>query len=145
MKVSVTGGPLASVEADALVVSVYAEEAKLRDAVAKLDRAMGGQLADVLAAERFQGKPAQVTHVHTSGRLPARRLVVVGLGKRADLTLETVRRAAAAGLRRARDLGAKIVAIETLGEGLPAAARTHAVTEGAILGSYTFDRYKREK
>jgi leucyl aminopeptidase len=145
MKITVTVGPLASAECDALVVGLYAEEPKLRDAVAKLDRAIGGQLADVLAAERFQGKPAQVTYVHTGGRLPARRLVVVGLGKRADLTLETVRRAASAGLRRARELGAKIVAIETLGEGLPAGARTHAVTEGAILGSYTFDRYKREK
>jgi leucyl aminopeptidase len=145
MKITITVGPLASVECDALVVGLYAEEPKLREAVAKLDRAIGGQLADVLAAERFQAKPAQVTYVHTGGRLPARRLIVVGLGKRADLTLETVRRAASAGLRRARELGAKIVAIETLGERLPAAARTHAVTEGAILGSYTFDRYKREK
>ena len=145
MKITVTVGPLASVECDALVVGLYAEESKLRDAVAKLDRTIGGQLADVLTAERFQAKPAQVTYVHTGGRLPARRLVVVGLGKRADLTLETVRRAASAGLRRARELGAKIVAIETLGERLPADARTHAVTEGAILGSYTFDRYKREK
>ncbi len=145
MKVTVTVAPLASVEADALVVGLYAEESKLRDAVAKLDKAIGGQLGEVLTAERFQGKPAQATYVHTGGRLPARRLVVVGLGKRADVTLETVRRAASAGVRRARELGARIVAIETLGERLPAAGRAHAVTEGAMLGSYTFDRYKREK
>ncbi|HXU88049.1 MAG TPA: leucyl aminopeptidase [Methylomirabilota bacterium] len=145
MKVTVSVSPLASVEADALVVGLYAEEPKLRDAVARLDKALAGQLAEILGAERFQAKPAQVTHVHTAGKLPARRVVVVGLGKRSELTLETVRRAASAALRRARDLGARVVAIETLGERLPAAARAHAVTEGAILGSYTFDRYKREK
>jgi leucyl aminopeptidase len=145
MKVSVTIAPLASVEADALVVGLYAEEPKLRDVVARLDKAIGGQLADVMAAERFQAKPAQVTYVHTGGKLPARRLIVVGLGKRADLTLETVRRAASAGLRRARDLGARVVAIETLGDRLSTTTRAHAVTEGAILGSYVFDRYKREK
>ena len=145
MKVSIAIAPLASVEADALVVGLYAEEPKLRDVVARLDKAIGGQLADVMAAERFQAKPAQVTYVHTGGKLPARRLIVVGLGKRADLTLETVRRAASAGLRRARDLGARVVAVETLGDRLPTAARAHAVTEGAILGSYVFDRYKREK
>ena len=145
MKVSIAIAPLASVEADALVVGLYAEEPKLRDVVARLDKALGGQLADVMAAERFQAKPAQVTYVHTGGKLPARRLIVVGLGKRADLTLETVRRAASAGLRRARDLGARVVAVETLGDRLPTAARAHAVTEGAILGSYVFDRYKREK
>lgn len=145
MKVTVAVAGLASVEADALVVGLYAEEPKLRDVVAGLDRALGGQLAEVLTAERFQAKPTQVTYVHTGGRLPARRVVVVGLGKRADLTLETVRRAASAGLRRARELGARVVAIETLGDRLPAQARTHAVTEGAMLGAYTFDRYKREK
>jgi leucyl aminopeptidase len=145
MKVTVTAVPLGSVEADALIVGLHAEEPKLRDAVARLDRAVGGQLVEVLAAERFQGKPGQLTYVHTGGRLPARRLLVVGLGKRADVTLETVRRAASAGLRRARELGARVVAMETLGDRLPARARAHAVTEGAILGAYTFDRYKREK
>jgi leucyl aminopeptidase len=145
MKVSVAVATLASVEADALVVGLYAEEPKLRAAVAGLDRPLGGQLADVLGAERFQAKPGQVTHVHTGGRLPARRVVVVGLGKRAELTLEAVRRAASAGLRRARELGARVVAVETLGDRLSVRARAHAVTEGAILGAYTFDRYKREK
>ena len=145
MKVTVTVAPLASVEADALVVGLYAEEPKLRDAVARFDRALGGQLAEVLAAERFQAKPTQVTYVHGGARLLARRIVVVGLGKRADLTLETVRRAASTGLRRARELGARVVAIEMLGDRLPGRARAHAVTEGAILGAYTFDRYKREK
>jgi leucyl aminopeptidase len=145
MKLNVIGGPLSSVEADALVVGLYAEEPKLRDPVARLDRALGGQLAEVLSAERFQGKPGQLSYLHTAGRLPARRLIVVGLGKRADLTLETLRRAASAGVRRARDLGARVAAIETLGDRLPVRDRAHAVAEGAILGAYTFDRYKREK
>jgi leucyl aminopeptidase len=145
MKVSVIGTPLATVQADALVVGLYAEEPKLRDAVARLDKALSGHVADVMAAERFMGKPGQVTYVHTGGRLPARRLIVVGLGKRADLTREIVRRAASAGLRRARDLGARVVAIETLGDRLPTLDRAHAVTGGAILGAYTFEQYKREK
>jgi leucyl aminopeptidase len=145
MKVTVVVTALTAVQADALVVGGYAEEAKLRDPVAGLDQALGGQLAEVLAAERFQGKPGQVSHLHTGERLPSRRIVVVGLGKRAELSLEAVRRAASAGLRRARELGARVVAIEPLGERLAARARAHAVTEGAILGAYTFDRYKREK
>src|SRR5439155_1478553 len=93
----------------------------------------------------FASKPAHVTHVHTGGRMPAGRVVVVGLGKRVELTLETIRHAAAAGLRRARDLGAKSAALEVLGDRLPTRSRAHAATEGALLGAYTFDRYKREK
>src|SRR5260370_37742416 len=97
VKVDVAEGPLETVKADAIVVGVYAEEGRLRESAARIDKALGGQLAEILEAERFAGKPAHVTHVHTGGRIPAGRAGVVGLGKRAELTLETVRRAASAG------------------------------------------------
>jgi leucyl aminopeptidase len=145
MNVSLSGGPLATITADAIVVGIYADDKKLRDPAARVNEAAGGAIAAVLAVEKFQGKAVHVTHVHTNGRLAAPRVVVVGLGKRADMTAETVRRAAAAGLRRARDLGARSVAIEVLGDRLPARQRAQAVVEGGILGTYTFDRYKREK
>jgi leucyl aminopeptidase len=144
-KIAVDGRPLASIAADALVVGLYAEEKKLPASLARLDRETDGQLGRTLAAEKFAAKAGQVTHYHTGGRLPAARIVVVGLGARADTAPETLRRAAAAGLRRARDLGARTVAIEVLGDRLPARQRAHAVVEGGILGTYTFDRYKREK
>src|SRR5204862_157884 len=80
-------------------------------------------------------------HAHADGR----RIVVAGLGPRAETTAETLRRAAAAAVRRARDLGARTVAAEVLGDRLTARLRAQAVVEGAILGTYYFDRYKREK
>jgi leucyl aminopeptidase len=145
MNVTVSGEPLASTATDAVVVGVYADDKKLREPAARVNEASGRALAEVLEAEKFQGKAGSVTHLHSNGRLPARRVVVVGLGKRAETTPETVRRAAAAAVRRARDLGARAVATEVLGDRLPARARAQAVVEGAILGTYTFDRYKREK
>jgi leucyl aminopeptidase len=145
MNVTVSGEPLASTATDAVVVGVYADDKKLREPAARVNEASGRALAEVLEAEKFQGKAGSVTHLHSNGRLPARRVVVVGLGKRAETTPETVRRAAAAAVRRARDLCARTVATEVLGDRLPARARAQAVVEGAILGTYTFDRYKREK
>ncbi|MGH7355474.1 MAG: leucyl aminopeptidase, partial [Candidatus Rokuibacteriota bacterium] len=73
------------------------------------------------------------------------RVVLVGLGRRDEVTAETLRRAAAVGLRRARDLGARAVAIEAFGERVPVRRRAHALVEGALLAAYAFDRYKREK
>ena len=145
MNVSVVGQAVGAVAADAVVVGVYADDKKLREPAARLDAASGGALADVLQAEKFQGKVGGVTHLHTNGKLPSRRVVVVGLGRRGDTNAEILRRAAAAGLRRARDLGARSVAIEVLGDRLPARQRAQAIVEGGILGTYTFDRYKREK
>ena len=145
MNVTVSGEPLASMAVDAIVVGVYADDKKLREPARRVNEASRGALSEVLDAEKFQGKVGHVTHLHTTGRLPARRVVVVGLGKRAETTAEALRRAAASGLRRARDLGARAVAIEVLGDRLPARQRAQAVVEGGILGTYTFDRYKREK
>ena len=145
MNVSVVGEPLASITADAVVVGVYADDKKLREPAARVDQTLGGALREVLEAEKFQGKVGHVTHLHVNGTRPARRIVVVGLGRRAETSAEAVRRAASAGLRRARDLGARSVAIEVLGDRLPSRQRAQSVVEGAILGTYAFDRYKREK
>ncbi|HSE93192.1 MAG TPA: leucyl aminopeptidase [Methylomirabilota bacterium] len=145
MDVRVLARSLVEVEADALVVGVPTDAGALPSRLAALDKRAGGQIKAVLDAERFQGKVGQVTHVYTAGRLGVARVVVVGLGDGGDGTPESARRAAASGLRRARDLGARSVAIELLGDRLPARARAHAVVEGGILGAYAFDRYKKEK
>jgi leucyl aminopeptidase len=145
VNIQVQAQPLTEVKADALVVGLSADSRGLPPRLAGLDRRAGGQLKAVLDAEGFKAKAGQVTHLHTTGPLPAARLIVVGLGESTDVTLETVRRAAAAGVRRARDLGARTVAVDLLGERLPARQRAQAVVEGAMLATYTFDRYKREK
>lgn len=145
MKVDVAAKALADVTADALVVGIYGKGAKPGRAMQSLDEAMGRRLSAVLEAEKFQGKPGQVTHVHTAGGARAARVIVAGLGPREQVSAEIVRRAASAALRRARDLGARTVAVELLADRLPARLRAHSVVEGAILGTYTFDRYKREK
>jgi leucyl aminopeptidase len=145
MKVEVVTEPLAAVRADALVVGMTADETRLPPALAALDRHAGGRIAAVIAAEKFQGKPGAVTHLHVADGLGASRIVVAGLGPRKAGNPELVRRAASVGLRRARDLGARTVALEVFGEGLPPRQRAHAAVEGAILGTYLFERYKREK
>src|SRR5499427_2636860 len=132
---------LEDVTADALLVGLHVGETKLPERLARLDRAAQGQLKRVLDAEKFSAKAGQVTHAHADGR----RIVVAGLGPRAETTSEVLRRAAAAAVRRARDLGARTVAAEVLGDRMTARQRAQAVVEGAILGTYYFDRYKKEK
>src|SRR5438093_1107434 len=141
VKVAIVTKRLDEVAADALVVGLYAAEKTLPDALVRLDRAAGGHLKAALEAESFKAKAGQVMHVHTGKS----RVVVAGLGPRAEMTLEVLRRGAAAALRRARDLGARTVAAEVLGDRLPAPQRAQALVEGALLGTYTFDRYKKEQ
>ena len=144
MNVVVTREAPESAAADALIVGLHADDKRWPPSLIALDRRAGGQIKAMLDAEKFKAKAASVTHLHTPA-LASPRLVVAGLGPRRGFVAETLRRAAATAVRRARDLGARTVALEVFGGRLPDRQRAHAVVEGAILGTYTFDRYKRDK
>jgi leucyl aminopeptidase len=144
MKLSLDRRGLTEVRTDALIVGRHAGESKLAPALAALDKKLGGLLSKVMTAEKFEGKPGQISHVHTDGRLPAPRVIVAGLGPgKGDA--EAVRRAASAAARRARDLGAKSAAGYLAAEGLSPRVRAQATVEGAVLGTYRFDGYLKEK
>ncbi len=115
------------------------------DELAEVDRRMGGLVSRALATEKFEGKPGQISYLFTNGKLPAGRVMVVGLGARGKAEAETVRRAAAGAARRARDLGASRVAMYLPAAGLSARERAQATVEGALLGTYRFDKYLKEK
>ncbi len=144
LQVTVARKPLAVLAVDALVVGLPSGEKRLPVALATLDQRADGLIRSALEAEKFSAKSGAVTHVHVGARLASPRLVIVGLGARREITAETLRRAAAVGLRRARDLGARSVGLELLGDRLSPRQRAHALAEGAILGTYAFERYKRE-
>jgi len=145
MKLSLDTSSLTEVRADALILGRHSDDAKLSAALAAVDTKLGGQLSKVLAAEKFEGKIGQVSHLHTGGRLRAARVLVAGLGPKKGSSAEAVRRAAAAGARRARDLGARSAAVYLAADGVPARARAQATVEGAVLGTYRFDKYLKEK
>jgi len=140
----VTRSPMHA-RADVLVLGRYADPARPAAEVAALDKQLDGLLSTVLKTEKFEGKSGQISHFYTGGRIPAGRVLVVGLGPRRNGDAEPVRRAAAAAVRRARDLGAASAAVFMPADGLPARVRAQAIVEGGVLGTYRFDKYLREK
>jgi leucyl aminopeptidase len=148
MNVDVSAKSLAEAPGDALVLERYSGGDRLGPEVRRVDLALGGLLALALRDQRFEGRVAEIGDLHTGGRLPAKRVLVVGLGPRAECTAEVLRRASAAAARRARDLGAASVAIPVLGTRAPALSllsRAQATAEGVRLGLYRFDRYKERR
>jgi leucyl aminopeptidase len=131
--------------ADVLVLGRYADPARPTAEMAAVDKKLDGLLSTVLGTEKFEGKAGQLSHFYTGGRIPAGRVMVVGLGPKKSGDAEMVRRATSAASRRARDLGAGSVAVFMPPNGLPARARAQAIVEGGVLGTYRFDKYLKEK
>ena len=99
-----------------------------------VDRALGGGLVAHAKQSDFTGKPEQTLEVPTFGRLKARRILLVGAGKRIDSP--RVRNMVAATVRAASSLGARSLALA-----LPESLDLRAVGEGASLGAYRFAKY----
>src|SRR5258708_30280042 len=56
-----------------------------------------------------------------------------------------MRRAVAAAMRRARDVGAATVGVFVPPDGLSPRERAQAIVEGGLLGTYRFEKYLKEK
>ena len=141
MKVTLAQPNAASAKADLLAVPVFAGP-ELGPGAEEAVAALGVPVAPLLEARGFSGKAGEAVALPTLGRLPATVLLLVGVGERAKVDAEALRRAAAAVVRQGRG-AAK--AVTTLAQALPAdpAAAVQAVTEGALLAAYRFDKYKQ--
>jgi leucyl aminopeptidase len=143
MKVTLAKADAITAKADLLAVPVFAGT-ELGPGAEEAVAALGAPVAPLLEARGFTGKAGEVAALPTLGRLPATVLLLVGVGERAKVDAEVLRRAAAAVVRQGR--GAR-KAVTTLPQALPAdpAAAVQAVTEGALLAAYRFDKYKQAK
>ena len=144
MKIRVQRGKATAYRTEALVALHFEDGILSQEPAGLVDRASGGQIGNLLASGDFRGKLCQTAVIRTGGAMPARRIVVVGLGKRADFNLEKLRGAYAAAARQVRDLNLKEFALAVDGGvlDLPLPQVAEAVLEGAMLGLYRFTPYK---
>ncbi len=137
MEIKIAASALRTVKADAILVDVFEGDASLTGAAGALDQALSGAFRDLIQANDFRGKPNEVAVLYTRGQVPAPRVILVGLGKAEDVTADRIRQAAAAGMKKARELGCKSVAASLPDAGrVTAELAAQALTEGALLGLY---------
>jgi leucyl aminopeptidase len=142
-------------EADVLVIGVIRTPAGPAAApgLAGVDDALGGTLAGALSALGASGEPEEISKIPGGGKLPATLVIAVGLGDApadgAPFDAERLRRAAgaalrSAGARKAAANGDDSPASKTVTLALPALTpgEAEAVTTGALLGAYSFRRYR---
>ncbi len=148
MVFSVRKGDLTKEKGDLLVVNVFEGWDKTAGATGAVDKALKGLLTTVAREDQFKGKLGEVLFLRTHGQIPAKRVMVVGLGKKEEFCEETVREVAAVSLNQAERIGAKTVISILHGAGagkLAPKISGKAMVEGVRLAAYTFDEYKKQK
>jgi leucyl aminopeptidase len=147
MQTHVAQGDIQQVASELIVVNLFQGVATPGGATGVVDKALGGQISALIAAGDFQGKAEQTALLYPSGAIPAKRVLVVGLGEQAKFTLDVLRRVAATVARAARKL--RVVRYHSIVHGagtggLDPAQAAQAIVEGTRLGSYAFTDLKTD-
>ncbi len=145
---SLTSSAPPTLRVDAIVVGVARGPAGLvlLPGTEPVDEALGGRLAATVATLGGTGRAGEMTRVAALGATTAATVVAVGVGDvpadGAGYEPEALRRATGAGVRALA--GTKRVAVTlATANGRPGPEELRAVSEGALLGAYSYDRYRQ--
>jgi leucyl aminopeptidase len=146
MRVTVESGDITKTDAPCIVVNLFEGVTAPGGATGAVDRALEGMIAELIAAGDIRGKAGELTLLHTFGKIPSPRVLIAGLGKSSEFTVDKVRDLSATIARYRR--GRRIASYATIAHGagiggLDADACAQAIAEGAVLGLYRFDRHKK--
>ena len=148
MNITVKVADIAKTPADLLVVNLFEGTKTPGGATGAVDKATRGQLSEYLRGGDFKGKPNETLLLRPARGVRAKRILLVGLGKKQEFTLERVRQAAATAAQAALQLGLTRMTSVVHGTGAGGAAAAdaaQALVEGTRLGGYRFTRYKSRK
>ena len=111
--------------------------------LSRVDEAWKGVISALMKQGDFKGESDECRLLHTHGALPARRILLAGLGKKEDFDLEKWRGAASKAGQFIRDCGLKTfsLAIERM-ERFSDEELAESFVTGLLLGTYQYTEYK---
>src|SRR2546429_1802114 len=98
----------------------------------------------VAASGEFRGDRAEALTLHATDNADTRRVVLVGLGQRANVDLDAFRTAAAVAAQALARVGGTLGWQLDESLPIPAADQARALVEGTVIGGYTPGRWKTQ-
>ncbi|MCJ2530852.1 MAG: leucyl aminopeptidase [Candidatus Thermoplasmatota archaeon] len=148
MQIQATHGRIEEAEDSAIVVNLFQGVNAPGGATGAVDRALEGMIAELIQGGDLKGKFKEIVLFRTGGRIPAERVLVVGLGDQLEFGLDRIRETSARAATFLRESGVSSYTTIMHGTGIGGVdlrEATEALVEGALLGSYRFNRYRTER
>jgi leucyl aminopeptidase len=152
MRTELSQANLAGIETELLAVlaadtqSSKAPDAKPEPVLLTVDEAVKAAAAAVLLSGEYKAGANETLLLHAPAGLRAKRLLIVGLGKQAKVTVDKVRNAAGAAVRFAKPRGIReLVFALPDSDLLPPAPCVRAAVEGAFVGDFDPDTYRSDR
>ena len=146
MKYQAITGNYAEANVEAIVVAVFKDEKATDGVLKELDALTGGQVSSIIKTEEFKGEAgtSEILRFASSGKVKASRVLLVGVGDKADYSLPgvAVLGGMAARLLRKKNVKSFVLvprSVESAGEVAEAAA------QGAATSLFDIDKYRSDK
>ena len=131
---------------DLLLLFSFESPQPLEGVIEKVDQAWKGGISQILKEGDFKGELFECRLFHTHGLLPAKRVLLTGLGKKEEFDLEKWRGASAKAGQFIRDGGLKRFAFQVEKfENVSEEVLTEAFIVGLRLGTYQFKELKTQE
>jgi len=150
MDIKVIQGSLTDVSCDVLIVNLF-EDVKLpAGGTGAVDAAIDNIISEyVIGKDDFKGKLGDTYVIPSYGKIPAQKILLIGLGKAEKFDLNAVRQVAAKAVKKSISfLKAKTVCSILHGAGIAGLNPmdcAQMITEGTLIGAYKFSKYKTKK
>ncbi len=124
---------------DMLVFYLYEDTKVVDSAFAYCDKMLNNAITELIKKKEFIAKLNKTLILPTYGKIRAKRIMLVGLGAKKDVTPDKVRQASGTTASIARDTGIREIAsvIDSISN-----EWYQAYTEGCLLSLYKFQKYK---
>ncbi|MBI4847088.1 MAG: leucyl aminopeptidase [Nitrospirae bacterium] len=142
MKIIIQNKKETDLSCDALILPLL--EGEGTTSYKDINRSLNNIPDKIISAGEFTGKPNEVCLVHTEGMIKPDRVLLIGLGKRNEVTVEKLRQAGGKAASYLSGLKIKDIALST--KTISSLKLTPvAFVEGALLANYSFRKYKSEE
>ena len=148
MQIELKQGRVESAEDEALLLASFEEVNRFVGLFKTIDRTLSGGLSHLFEAGDFTGKAGQTAVLYPGEKLRFGKVILVGLGRRDQITIDGVRRAFGFAGRKTRELKLKSLSVQTFESGFAGvklAESSQAMVEGILLSHYRLDRYRTDK
>ncbi len=145
MQIEVKQAKVEWAEDEAVLLSCFEEAKRFVGALKIIDDKLCGGLTHLFETKDFTAKLGQTAVLYPQGRLKFRRIILVGLGKRDEITIERLRRAYGFAGRKLKELKLKSICVQAFESNHPTIKlqeSSQAMVEGILLSNYKLSRYK---
>lgn len=149
MKFELASNDLTKISADGLAVFAFEDKEGFikTQAFSHADKTLNGLLSDTAKIDDYKAKRGNILTIYTNKKILASKVFILGLGKKEDFNTNELRLAASIFAKNVKDKISSIAlsVLESSETNIDIAIQSQMITEGMLLGSYTFNKYKRKE